>query len=310
MIITTERLHYLWAVAETGSFMAAGRRLGVSGAAVQQVIRQMEDDLEVSLFHRGAGRRPELTELGRQFYFHALDIIPRLEGLERLASLRREGQEVSLRIGMHAFVMTAEVMEALAELQRRFPLLEIFLYDAEDCVLHCDRLRVLDSSARHTVDVLLAPARMRYDHGGQSVMAGRLVWRVAVASGHPLSRLRGEVALDDLLEYPQLLPLPGVISSDAFYESFRLSSRLVHYSQFHQLRQMLLAGMGFAVVPENLLRPLVREGRICLLNLDFDDGASSTAVELAWVSPLGAAGQWLVERLRAAGSAASPSERE
>ena len=27
MIITTERLHYLWAVAETGSFMAAGRRL-------------------------------------------------------------------------------------------------------------------------------------------------------------------------------------------------------------------------------------------------------------------------------------------
>lgn len=36
MIITTERLHYLWAVAETGSFAAAGRRLGVSGAAVQR----------------------------------------------------------------------------------------------------------------------------------------------------------------------------------------------------------------------------------------------------------------------------------
>ena len=29
MIITTERLHYLWAVAETGSFAAAGRRLGI-----------------------------------------------------------------------------------------------------------------------------------------------------------------------------------------------------------------------------------------------------------------------------------------
>lgn len=44
MIITTERLHYLWAVAETGSFAAAGRRLGVSGAAVQQVIRHFEQD--------------------------------------------------------------------------------------------------------------------------------------------------------------------------------------------------------------------------------------------------------------------------
>lgn len=50
MIITTERLHYLWAVAETGSFAAAGRRLGVSGAAVQQVIRHFEQDLDAPLF--------------------------------------------------------------------------------------------------------------------------------------------------------------------------------------------------------------------------------------------------------------------
>ena len=40
MIITTERLHYLWAVAETGSFAAAGRRLFLSVWALQQRIRQ------------------------------------------------------------------------------------------------------------------------------------------------------------------------------------------------------------------------------------------------------------------------------
>ena len=73
MIITTERLHYLWAVAETGSFAAAGRRLGVSGAAVQQVIRHFEQDLDAPLFRRSPGRSPVLTDLGRQFYFHALD---------------------------------------------------------------------------------------------------------------------------------------------------------------------------------------------------------------------------------------------
>ena len=88
MIITTERLHYLWAVVETGSFAAAGRRLGVSGAAVQQVIRHFEQDLDAPLFRRSPGRSPVLTDLGRQFYFHALDIIPRLEGLENLAATR------------------------------------------------------------------------------------------------------------------------------------------------------------------------------------------------------------------------------
>lgn len=298
MIITTERLHYLWAVAETGSFAAAGRHLGVSGAAVQQVIRHFEQDLDAPLFRRSPGRSPVLTDLGRQFYFHALDIIPRLEGLENLAATRGQGQEGQLRIGLHGFVMFPEVRAALVELQQAFPLLEIFLYDGEDSVLHCDKLRQLDSSARHTVDILLAPARLRYDHGGQSVMAGRIIWRVVAAADHPLSRIRGSLSLDDLLRHRQLLPLPGVISSDAFYDSFRLSSHLVHYSQFYQLQEMLLAGMGFAVFPAQLARPFVEQGRLKLLELDFDDGISATAVELAWVEPLGTAGRWLVERLR------------
>ena len=192
--------------------------------------------------------------------------------------------------------MFPEVRAALVELQQAFPLLEIFLYDGEDSVLHCDKLRQLDSSARHTVDILLAPARLRYDHGGQSVMAGRIIWRVVAAADHPLSRIRGSLSLDDLLR--QLLPLPGLISSDAFYDSFRLSSHLVHYSQFYQLQEMLLAGMGFAVFPAQLARPFVEQGRLKLLELDFDDGISTTAVELAWVEPLGTAGRWLVERLR------------
>ena len=100
------------------------------------------------------------------------------------------------------------------------------------------------------------------------------------------------------MRHRQLLPLPGVISSDAFYDSFRFSSHLVHYSQFYQLQEMLLAGMGFAVFPAQLARPFVEQGRLKLLELDFDDGISTTAVELAWVEPLGTAGRWLVERLR------------
>lgn len=206
IIITTERLHYLWAVAETGSFSAAGRRLGVSGAAVQQVIRHFEQDLDAPLFRRSPGRSPVLTDLGRQFYFHALDIIPRLEGLENLAATRGQGQEGQLRIGLHGFVMFPEVRAALVELQQAFPLLEIFLYDGEDSVLHCDKLRQLDSSARHTVDILLAPARLRYDHGGQSVMAGRIIWRVVAAADHPLSRIRGSLSLDDLLRHRHSCP--------------------------------------------------------------------------------------------------------
>lgn len=298
MIVTTERLQYLWAVAETGSFTAAARRLGVSSAAVQQVIKNMESDLDAPLFRRSPGRRPTLTDLGRQFYFHALELVPRLEGLENLALSRGQGLEGRLLVGLHGFIMFPQIQEALAELQQTFPTVEILLYDGEDSVLHCDKLRQLDRSARHTVDILLAPARLRYDHGGQSVMIDRIIWRVVAAPGHPLSRIRGAVSLDDLQRHRQLLPLPGIISSDAFYDSFRLSSRLIRYSQFYQLQEMLLAGTGFAVFPAQIAASYVARGQLKVLELDFDDGFTTTAVELAWVEPLGTAGQWLVERLQ------------
>src|SRR6266550_5577742 len=55
------------AVAETKGFRAAGQRLHISGSAVSQTLRRLEDRLGVALVQRTT-RSVRLTEAGEQLY--------------------------------------------------------------------------------------------------------------------------------------------------------------------------------------------------------------------------------------------------
>jgi len=69
------------AVAEEKGFRAAGRRLGVSGSAVSQAISQLEERLEVALFHRTT-RRVRLTEAGERLYEGVRPALREIEAVE------------------------------------------------------------------------------------------------------------------------------------------------------------------------------------------------------------------------------------
>ncbi|MFG3757207.1 LysR family transcriptional regulator, partial [Klebsiella pneumoniae] len=53
--------------AETLSFVAAGRALGISASAVGKSVAKLETDVGVRLFHRST-RRVSLTDEGALFY--------------------------------------------------------------------------------------------------------------------------------------------------------------------------------------------------------------------------------------------------
>src|SRR5271170_8198584 len=61
--LTLDQMRVLIAVAETGTFSGAARRLGRVQSAVSQSINTLEGVLGVLLFDR-SGRRPVLTEAG------------------------------------------------------------------------------------------------------------------------------------------------------------------------------------------------------------------------------------------------------
>ncbi|GLP95439.1 LysR family transcriptional regulator [Paraferrimonas sedimenticola] len=297
MIITTERLQYLWAVAESGSFSAAGRKLGYSAAAVQQAIQAFEFDLEATLFDRQPGKKPTLTKLGQHLYLQALEVLPKLEGMEKFAQAISDGQEPQLRLALHGMTLFPKYQQVLLELQQAFPTLDLLLLDADDAVLSCDKARIANHPSSPLADIILSPGRLRKDHGGNEKIIDRIQWRIVAASKHPLSKRRGVLGQEDLDQYAQLYPVPGIIFTKELTEGIRLSSRLIQYSRFYQLKEFLLAGLGFAVFPARLAQPYVDSGELKCLSLDFDDGEINWGVELAWAPNLGAAGRWLVDKL-------------
>ncbi|MBO2463963.1 LysR family transcriptional regulator [Actinomadura violacea] len=68
--MTLTQLRALVATAELGSFTAAGRALGYSQAAMSELVRRLEEECGLQLFHRG-GRRLTLTAAGAQLLPHA-----------------------------------------------------------------------------------------------------------------------------------------------------------------------------------------------------------------------------------------------
>src|SRR5271163_4810500 len=72
------QLHYVCAIADTGSFSRAAERCQVAQPSLSQQILKLEKDLGARLFDR-LGRRVRLTEAGRAFLPYARSILSQME---------------------------------------------------------------------------------------------------------------------------------------------------------------------------------------------------------------------------------------
>jgi DNA-binding transcriptional LysR family regulator len=107
--------------AETGSFVAAGRKLGLSASAVGKAVVRLEQRLDARLFHRNT-RNMTLTEEGRLFLERCRRIFEEVEAAE--AELARSNRtprgrlRVSLPlVGMLLTPVMAKFMRAWPEVQ-------------------------------------------------------------------------------------------------------------------------------------------------------------------------------------------------
>jgi DNA-binding transcriptional LysR family regulator len=87
------------AVAETLSFRAAARRVGVTPSAISHTMRQLEKRLGVRLLHRTT-RSVALTDQGRRLLEHVRPALAQIDGA--LQALDQERQQPSGRLRIHA----------------------------------------------------------------------------------------------------------------------------------------------------------------------------------------------------------------
>jgi DNA-binding transcriptional LysR family regulator len=108
-------LYTLLAIADSGSFLEAGNRIGLSLSAVSMQIRALEDDLGSAVFDRSR-RPPVLTDGGLALVHRARDLIAHWESMN--AALERGSSAGLLKLGSVHTCASGLLPLALKRLQK------------------------------------------------------------------------------------------------------------------------------------------------------------------------------------------------
>ncbi|HSO05852.1 MAG TPA: LysR family transcriptional regulator [Pelomicrobium sp.] len=125
-----DRLRVFYAVAESGSFTRAGRRLNLSQSAVSRQISGLEESLGVSLFHRHA-RGLVLTEQGQELFQIVEDVAKRLSLAMARINESREKPEGPLKITTTVTFGSAWLTSRLNQFHLDYPDIDVTLLLAD-----------------------------------------------------------------------------------------------------------------------------------------------------------------------------------
>ena len=288
---TLDQLRVLVAIAETGSFSAAGRRLHRVQSAISHAVCSMEEQFGAPLFDRGT-RRPVLTATGEAVLAVARDVCARADALRELVGAVRRGEEALVEFAMDVVYPIQALTAACRDFAAAWPAVQLRL--------HTDTLgpvadRVRDGSC---VFGVIGPAADVRGLVPRYLGSVRMV--PVVAPTHPLAAEPPGIPSERLAEHVQIVLSERATGTSETPDQGVLSPRTWRVHDLQTKRALLLEGLGWG----NLPQPLVTE--------DLDAGRLVHVRPSAWppegmLLPLsavtrrddgpGPAGRWLLERL-------------
>mgnify|MGYP005839105659 CR=1 FL=1 len=244
----THSLQVFIAVADSGSFTAAGEQLFLTQPAISKRIAQLEQQLDSRLFDR-IGRQVHLTEAGRALLPRARQVLNDITDIRRhMASLSGEIAG-TLRIGTSHHIGLHRLPPVLRQFSRQYPQvkLDIHFIDSEEAwegVLHGD----LELGI-----VTLPPT-------ADSRVNQQVIWHdplaFMVAPDHPLAGKK-TVSLAMLTDYSAILPSPVTFTRRIVEELFRRQKLTLDIAMstnyLETIHMMVTIGLGWSVLPASML---------------------------------------------------------
>lgn len=114
------------AVAQEGSFTAAGRRLGLSTKLISKYVARLEDRLSTQLFNRTT-RSVALTDVGTAYLERCRPIVEQIDELEALVQERQSSLAGPIRITAPTSFGSQDLTQALAPFMQAHPDVDIDL---------------------------------------------------------------------------------------------------------------------------------------------------------------------------------------
>ena len=290
--LTLDQLRVLVAIADTGSFSAAGRRLRRVQSAISQSVATLEDVQGVTLFDR-SGHRPRLTEVGRVLVDQARRVLATARQFETVAAGTRAGLEPELTLAIDPLVPTGPLIASLRALGDTFADLPV-TFSTEGLGGSLRRLRAQSAALAICVLLPVVPD----DVAAFPLM--RVPLQAVVSRDHPLAGLGRPAGRADLAPHVQLVLADPVDAGGPTYGV--TGDRLWRFVDLGRRLDFLLAGFGWCRMPLHLVEGPLADGRLVKVALAEDatppEGLTIHAAHLRDREP-GRAGRWLLDDLRA-----------
>jgi DNA-binding transcriptional LysR family regulator len=289
--LTLDQMRVLIAVAETGSFSAAARRLGRVQSAVSQSVQTLEETLGVPLFGRDA-KTPKLTETGRVLLQDAYGLVHGANAMRARAESIANNIEPELTLAVDSMFPNEVLMDCLREFGKQFPNVSVSLFTEG---LGAAEQRLRDGLARLGIYSPLSTAPSN-DLEWEPMTAISLI--PVVASNHPLAQEPAPLERHTLEKYVQLVLTDRTPLSQNLRGGI-VSLRVWRFADLGTRLEFLLAGFGWCNMPAHLVDTHIKSGRLKVLTIkDRSDLALPLHVVYDRARPPGRAGRWFIDELR------------
>ncbi|MHA0900126.1 LysR family transcriptional regulator [Enterobacter ludwigii] len=255
-MINLQRTAMFVAVADSGSFTAAAEAMGLTKAVVSFNIRQLEDELGVTLLLRST-RRLTLTEAGRLFHQRSVALLKDAERLKDDVRANHAGLTGELRITTTPEYGSQVVVPLLAEFSQQHPDLRVRHVSSS---LHADLI-----SERFDVAIRLGTlADSRYH---AALITQFTIFPVATPGwlrNHPVESLEQLAKADWIIHERLASPLRWQVN-DACGEPATLEIKKaprLFADSAQALMAFALAGCGVALLPAWLVRHALDDGKL------------------------------------------------
>jgi DNA-binding transcriptional LysR family regulator len=287
--MTLDQLQMLIAVADTGNFSAAARKVNRVQSAVSQSIQSLEDALDLKLFDRSS-KLPLLTDAGKAIVQDARRIISSTDALRSRAKNMASVAEPEISLSIEQVFPSTVLIESLRAFRERFPLVSVNLF-AEG--LGAPEQSLFEGNARLAIYSTARDGMPGY----QMEFLGDVPVSLVASSGHPLAHIKGLISQSVLEDHIQLT----MIDRTKRYRGVVMGTRTWSFiDQFSRL-DFVRNGFGWCAMPTHLAQCYLDSGELVELKLAAHAGEPLLfplyAVHKV-EQPPGPAAQWLLSELR------------
>ena len=292
---TYDQLRIFLAVADSGSFAAAGRRLNRAVSVISYGIANLEAQLGLVLFDREGTRKPRLTVAGRALLAEARAVAEGMDGLRARVKGLLDGLEAEVDLAVDVMLPAERLAKVLRAFAVRYPTVQLRLHVE---ALGTVTAMVLEGSAA----IGLSGPLFAGVEGIESIVACSVPMVPVAAPDHPLGRMTA-IPPGAGREHIQL-----VLTDRSRFTEGRdysvISPKTWRLADLGAKHALLREGIGWGNMPLPMVQPDLLAGTLVRLAMPDNPGGTYRFAGI-WRrdAPPGPAAAWLLDQFIALGQA-------